>query len=141
MIKFETINLFVSSMLELAESGSSRITIKDGTIRDKTSNVRLYYNNNSSWILHIPASEEFEHSTSSQVSLQDGHNNRIKQTLKNIEDENLIRYHNKFFGNNEDTFAILKKIQEYRDRPMVEEAYQNLLTVYALNMDGESDVS
>ena len=67
----------------------------------------------------------------------DEHKDKMKQAMEDKANNELIFIHDKLYGENPG-FVTYQDIQRMRDeKPMVEEAYQQLLTVYALNMDPE----
>ena len=128
-----TINKFVDTICELMETEPKRIQNNDEIeFIDTQTDVRIQIGNQNKWIIKIPGSHSF--------ILDDDHKDQITKAVSKRENKLLLQIHEEmYYGKND--YKLYTEIQKQRDKPMVEEAYQNLLMVHALNMDGDSNVS
>ena len=129
-----SINKFVNSMCELMENEPRRIQ-NNGEVEfiDTVTNVMIQIGHQNKWVIKIPGSHSF--------NLDEKHKEQITDAVSRRENALLLEIHDDLYQG-QNNYKLFTEIQKLRDsKQMIEDAYQNLLTVYALNMDGDSDVS
>ncbi len=133
-VDYETITLYVNDICHIMEIEPQRITNKnDVEFLDTQTNVLILVGNDE-WSISIPGSKSFV--------LASEHIKYLRSSLNKRENNLLLEIHEELYEGEKDVYKTFKKIQKMRKTSiMTEEAYQNLLTVYALNMDGDTDVS
>lgn len=134
-----TIGLFIDSLCETMTTEPQRIieSYNGSKFADSKTNVFITIkeedDGKEKWVLHIPDSKSFILGQKEIKKLTEGINDR--------ENILLLEKHKELYSGKND-YKLFVAIQNSREESeMVEDAYQNLLTVYALNMDGDKNVS
>ncbi len=134
-----TIALYLDSLYEIMQTEPQRVTEISGrptryvdTKTDVSFTIEPHVDKKERWLLHIPGGKSFV--------MNEEQTKKLSKAVNNRENALLIEQHKILYGD-ENIYKIFTEIQKCRDKPMVEEAWQNLLTIYALNMDGDDNVS
>ncbi len=130
-IRHQTVTLFINSIAEIMVNDLDRITVDNVWIRDTKTNISIKIN--GSWRIYIPDATCIP--TGEGIFLFDSHKNILQDALNERVNIELTQIHNKLYKN-DNSFLSYSAIQKMRkEKPMMQEAWENLLTVYALNMD------
>lgn len=133
-IEETTSNLFVDSICELMILGFERIEVSSGWIKDNETDVMIK-RAGSDWLMYIP----MMNGSTKGVYITETQLRKVKKAISKRENNELIIVHEQLY-NNDSVSAIraFSGIQKLRkSSPMVEEAWQQLMTIYALNLDSE----
>lgn len=129
MIKNVTLDLFVDSLVEVIISDLDRIEIKLSLVIDLKTSLQVTIGGDP-WIMYVPSHQV-------GLYLNDEQKLKLEDALIQRENNEFIQIHEKLYKDDQSSM-IFSEIQKMRKTcPMVEEAWQNLKTVYALNMDSD----
>ena len=130
-----TVDLFVDTICDLMVLEPRRITIANLTeFIDTETKVQINIINKDKWLINIPGSHSYV--------LDKDHKEQITNAVSKRENALLLEIHQEMYSSKKNLYELFTEIQKMREeKPMVDEAWKNLLTVYALNMDGDENVS
>ena len=133
-VDYSTISLYVEAICKVMETEPQRIKNSDDIkFLDTQTNVCILIKNKK-WAITIPGSKTF--------ILDEYLIDKLSKSISKRENALLLEIHQELFEGKKDIWKIFIDIQQMRkEKPMMEEAWQQLMTVYALNMDGGENVS
>lgn len=138
-VRNSIIDLFIESFCDTMEIEPQRIkNINNIEFIDTKTNVSIsleeqHNNKKDQWLINLPNQMSF--------ILNNEQIEKINKALNGRENCLLLEQHRELY-HGENIYKKFKAIQELRKKSsMVEDAYQNLLTIYALNIDGDDNVS
>lgn len=133
--KKDAIDLFVDSFCEVMLTEHQRISGNDPSfvdynqITDRESGVKIDLRSKTNCVMYIPGNHHSFKLTKKNIR-------QLKAASKQMEQNQLLDLRVKLFDNGGDDYSKYLEIKKFREQyPMVEDAYQNLLTVYALHAD------
>lgn len=129
------LDLFVDSLCEVMVQMPSRVKITDSQIEDTETKVVVKTLINNNWHIWIPHPKDGGGFNFYLESEQIG---KLKRAIVEREERELVKIHDVMYNEGDNIWIKLEDIQKMRKTtPMIEEAIQNLLTVYALNVDSD----